>query len=945
MNINWMKYTRIALVILLVIGLLGSSFGVVVAAVTDQQLRPADKKDGQAPQQDAQAPEQFVSPTDQYGGSRDGEAALSDQVKVISLEDTQILEKALVAAEPKSQWEENYTRIYFDATALVEEVDIPPELEQVPEEELTPEQQEQMEEIRQEQEQAVADAQQLLSDTVARVAENDMIFLPGDPDSAFGGPRIFGVRDYYYYDRNPEAYIDVYEPYFQDVFQTIDICSSEFLTEENLVGASFAPGVSAHFGDVDQEVTATQTANTGTAKVTTLASQNTQVQAVPLDNKYSTEGGDLIVTLDYTLDSEEKDGIESSMKLTGSFGIRDLQAHLVCEMEEPVDFKELYCGLSGQVFTNIGFSGSVEGEATPEATDLDLLLLTVEGLNEKRFPIAVFQFQGTTPVYLTSKAFDAAKESVLPSLYVILYADWEGSISMELSTNLKYAKSFNSGLRVFKEGELKLGFEEYPYPTDMEEKEKDGLSWDTELTLEANTDLTLFGGSVLFYVAGVNFGEISVAKLGVEAKCNLTVSAGIDQDLEIEDSAEAHAYIRGYLKILDVKLKLKAEGEWIFEGLSKDIDFHFCVLNLTLFIWGAVPDEYKNKTPISTMERPDEFASVMCLVCDVSGSMGDYVASGQTKLAAAKEAATAVTGTAQTWGAQNGGNYGVGVVRFSDSADNLVLPHVDYTYVQECIALMEDGGGTNIHSGIDAGLAQLESVTATNKVMILMTDGQDESENATRDSAQAAADAGIVIYTIGFGNDVNEDLLTEVATITGGEYRFADTDSIMSIMGGFLYAQQSADADVLTEMESTVAEGETSEKSEFTVKDQDGNLVVTTAWPGSFLDTILVDPTGREVDETYPGATIDESRIPSTIVVQNPIPGNWSVCVKGVETSYEQEPFYTIVAFKDTKTVVVNERMDDLQKAAAWCLPVGLILALSSGILLISLGGKKKEEI
>jgi len=37
--------------------------------------------------------------------------------------------------------------------------------------------------------------------------------------------------------------------------------------------------------------------------------------------------------------------------------------------------------------------------------------------------------------------------------------------------------------------------------------------------------------------------------------------------------------------------------------------------------------------------------------------------------------------------------------------------------------------------------------------------------------------------------------------------------------------------------------------------------------------------------------------------------------------------------------------MDDLQKAAAWCLPVGLILALSSGILLISLGGKKKEEI
>jgi len=937
MSGNWMKYTRIALVCLLIIGLLLSSFGVAVAALTNQDLQAETDKNGQGTSNGDQDSSEFVSPLETYGGSRDGNATLSDKVTPVTKADALILQKAFVSIEEVESWGTVFTRLHFSAEPLVEPV------EMVPDETLPPEDQAAL--LEQAQRQAQADAQRLLAEAIGRAGRNEMIFLPGDAESPWGGQRIYCVKNYYCSASSMDAQLDVYEPYFQDAFKTIDICSTEALTQDKLVSAVFAPGVSAYFGDASNPVTATPTSNTGDATVTTLAAGNTSMQATPLGNKYSTEGGDLVVTLDYELDSAEKNGIASSMSLTGSFGIRDLQAHLVCKVDDPLDFQELYCGLSGQVFANVGFKGSVEGEAAADTSELDILLLKAEGLRHKRFPIAVFQFQGTTPVYISNKTFEASRESLLPRLFVILYADWEGKISMELNTNLNYAKSFNSGLRVFKNGELKLGFEEYPYPTDFDEEKQDGLSWDTSLTLEAETDLTLLGGSVLFYVGGVNIAEICAAKIGVEAKCDLTVNAAIDQKLQVTNNADANAYIRGYLKLLDAKLKLKAEGELILSGLSADIDFQFCVLDQTLFIWGKAPDKYKKKYPVSTMERPEEFASVMCLVCDVSGSMGDQIQTGQTKLDAAKEAAVAVTGTAQSWGSQYEGNYGVGIVKFSSDGNSLVLPHVDYTYIQDSIDLMEYGGGTNIYTGIDAGIEQLKSVKSENKVMIVMTDGQDGAGNTTLSSAQKAADAGIKIYTIGFGSDVNEDLLKQIAQIGGGEYRFADTDSIMGIVGGFLYAQQSADADVLTEMESTVGEGETSDKKVFTVKDKNGDLVVTTAWPGSFLDTILVDPTGREVDEDYPGATTDESKIPSTIVVKNPIPGRWTVRVKGIETSYEQEPFYTIVAFKETKPIAVNKKMNGTQKTAAWCLPVGLVMVLSSATLLVVLGKTKEEEV
>ncbi len=119
------------------------------------------------------------------------------------------------------------------------------------------------------------------------------------------------------------------------------------------------------------------------------------------------------------------------------------------------------------------------------------------------------------------------------------------------------------------------------------------------------------------------------------------------------------------------------------------------------------------------------------------------------------------------------------------------------------IGNMEDG--TAIGSALAAGLNRLRGQAAKSKILILMTDGQNNAGAITPLSAAEAARAlGIKVYTIGigvrgeapvpvqdaFGNqrivmehvDVDEDTLKRIATATGARfYRATDTDSLQRI--------------------------------------------------------------------------------------------------------------------------------------------------------------------
>lgn len=80
-------------------------------------------------------------------------------------------------------------------------------------------------------------------------------------------------------------------------------------------------------------------------------------------------------------------------------------------------------------------------------------------------------------------------------------------------------------------------------------------------------------------------------------------------------------------------------------------------------------------------------------------------------------------------------------------------------------------GGTNLSAGLDRAVAALSSNSSrslSNKVVILMTDGDWNDGRDPILAAQDAARRGIVVHTISMLTN-RQTVLTNIASITGGK--------------------------------------------------------------------------------------------------------------------------------------------------------------------------------
>ena len=134
----------------------------------------------------------------------------------------------------------------------------------------------------------------------------------------------------------------------------------------------------------------------------------------------------------------------------------------------------------------------------------------------------------------------------------------------------------------------------------------------------------------------------------------------------------------------------------------------------------------------------------------------------------------------------------LGLILFADTA-YLQAP---LTYDRETVATLLDeaviglvGEQTAIGDAIGLGVKRFELKTDSNRVLILLTDGQNTAGNISPEQAkELAVDAGVTVYTIGVGADVmtvnsffgsrqvnpsqelDESMLTDIAKATGGQY-------------------------------------------------------------------------------------------------------------------------------------------------------------------------------
>jgi Ca-activated chloride channel homolog len=152
----------------------------------------------------------------------------------------------------------------------------------------------------------------------------------------------------------------------------------------------------------------------------------------------------------------------------------------------------------------------------------------------------------------------------------------------------------------------------------------------------------------------------------------------------------------------------------------------------------------------------------------------------------------------------------IGLVAFSGQALTQVPITTDYAVVEEAIRRLRVGileDGTAIGTAIATSANRLRRAPGRSKVIVLLTDGENNQGRVDpRTAAQAAATFGIRIYTIGVGTQgdapvptgqgplglryqtmpvkIDEQLLGEVARTTGGRYfRATDAASLANIFG------------------------------------------------------------------------------------------------------------------------------------------------------------------
>jgi Ca-activated chloride channel family protein len=143
----------------------------------------------------------------------------------------------------------------------------------------------------------------------------------------------------------------------------------------------------------------------------------------------------------------------------------------------------------------------------------------------------------------------------------------------------------------------------------------------------------------------------------------------------------------------------------------------------------------------------------------------------------------------------------IGLIAFATDAYIAAPLTLDHDFLERNLDRLDleviDGSHTAIGSGLSTAINRLRDLKSKSKIVILMTDGQNNAGKlAPLTVAEAAQSLGVKVYTIGVGMrgnapmpardmfgrkvyqmipvDIDEDTLTKIADMTGGKYYRAD---------------------------------------------------------------------------------------------------------------------------------------------------------------------------
>lgn len=174
---------------------------------------------------------------------------------------------------------------------------------------------------------------------------------------------------------------------------------------------------------------------------------------------------------------------------------------------------------------------------------------------------------------------------------------------------------------------------------------------------------------------------------------------------------------------------------------------------------------------------------VFTLIIDVSGSMsGD-------KIVQARDAATFIV---------NNMNFGdkFNIVKFSSSSSSWKPNHVDFNAMNQTsalnyISLLNANGGTSFTSAFNTAIPQFNYDTTVSNTVIFLTDGlANESDNLVMSTLSGLVTSNnlggnIQIHTFGIGDNINQSLLSQIATQYDGVASFVGNNDLYAEVAMF----------------------------------------------------------------------------------------------------------------------------------------------------------------
>ena len=232
------------------------------------------------------------------------------------------------------------------------------------------------------------------------------------------------------------------------------------------------------------------------------------------------------------------------------------------------------------------------------------------------------------------------------------------------------------------------------------------------------------------------------------------------------------------------------------------------------------------------------------------------------------------------------GNHRLGLVQFQQNLvalnpvfDLQALNGGNVANAHSAITGMSAGGLTNIIAGVDEAVDQLTTIAGPNprQVVLLFSDGKHNRPIGSdlNDIGPPLLANDVTFYSVGFGTDVDDIILTDVALSTGGVHVNEQALDPIALGKHFLsIAASAADETTLIDPRYTLGYKKTAQLKTAVAED-DKNLTFVVHWPTrdkDRFDVVITTPSGCAIRTAKAPKSVGVRRGDTYQIVRIPLP-------------------------------------------------------------------------